>query len=59
MRKTLIGKDKLEEKGKARAQEPVPKEDVPKEETADEVEELVGKLLRMKVSDTDYAQVYY
>lgn len=25
----------------------------------DEVEELVGKLSRMKVSDTDYTQVYY
>ncbi|PBK94063.1 hypothetical protein ARMGADRAFT_1100900 [Armillaria gallica] len=52
-------KEKLEEKGKSKAKEPVLKEDAPKEETADEVEELVGKLLRMKVSNTDYAQVYY
>ncbi|PBK86374.1 hypothetical protein ARMGADRAFT_940535 [Armillaria gallica] len=57
--KDMHWKEKLEEKGKSKAKEPALKEDTLKEEAADEVEELVGKLLRMKVSDTDYAQVYY
>ncbi|PBK58188.1 hypothetical protein ARMSODRAFT_839926, partial [Armillaria solidipes] len=52
-------KDKLEEKGKAKAKGRAVKEDTPEVEIVDEVEELVGKLSRMKVSDTEYAQVYY
>ncbi|PBK61980.1 hypothetical protein ARMSODRAFT_896196 [Armillaria solidipes] len=50
-------REKLEEKDKSKAKNK--KESAPEKNQTDEVEELVGKLSRMKVSDTDYAQVYY
>ncbi|PBK62590.1 hypothetical protein ARMSODRAFT_839200, partial [Armillaria solidipes] len=50
-------REKLEEKGKSKAKNK--KESAPEKNQTDEVEELVGKLSKMKVSDTDYAQVYY